>query len=122
MLGLGNDIIEIHRIEASIARHGHHFLNRVFTEHEQAYCSRHRVPGPHFAGRFAAKESVIKTLGKGFRNQFSWLDIEIRNTEEGQPYPLLSPRLNTAFDHPQILVSISHCREYAVATALWMKK
>lgn len=120
MKGLGTDIIEISRIRASIARHGQHFLDKVFTQHEQDYCLKHRDAGPHFAARFAAKEAVVKAFGTGFRDGISWLDIEIQNTPQGQPQAVLSPRLNEMLGSPQLLLSMSHCREYAIATAIWL--
>lgn len=118
--GVGNDIIEISRIRASIARHDRHFLNKIYTKHEQDYCFRYQDPAPHFAGRFAAKEAIVKALGTGFRVGISWLDIEIQNTPEGKPYPILSAALNNAFDQPELLIAISHCREYATATAIFI--
>lgn len=119
MRGIGTDIIEIDRIRASIARHREHFLNRIYTTYEQDYCLHYSDPAPHFAGRFAAKEAVIKALGTGFRHGFTWLDIEIRNDNEGKPEVLLSQQLRAAYSDPQIMVSISHCRNYATATAIW---
>ncbi len=116
--GIGNDIIEISRIKASIARHERRFLDKIFTPNEQAYCLRYRDPTPNFAGFFAAKEAIVKALGTGFRSEITWLDIEISHDHLGKPEPVLSSRLNAAFCNPQILISISHCREYATATAL----
>lgn len=116
--GLGTDIIEIQRIRDGIKRHRQHFLDRIYTQQEQEYCLRYRDSGPHFAGRFAAKEAIVKALGKGFRKQFSWLDIEILNNSEGKPDIFLSRELGAEFNDPKILLSISHCRDYAVATAI----
>lgn len=121
VLGLGNDIIEIDRIEASIARHGSRFLDRIFTTEEQAYCRRHQDAPRHFAGRFAAKEAIVKALGVGISVSISWLDIEILNDGNGKPAVQLSPKVQEEFHHPQIQVSISHCKKYATAVALWTK-
>lgn len=115
--GTGVDIIEISRIRESIKRYQSHFLNKIFTEYEQQYCMKHRDPAPHFAGRFAAKEAIVKALG-GFREQLAWTDIEIRNDAGGQPKVLLSPHIHEALLAPQFLISISHCREYATAIAI----
>jgi holo-[acyl-carrier protein] synthase len=120
--GLGTDIIEIQRIRAGIERHKEHFLNKLFTPEEQNYCLSYRDPGPSFAGRFAAKEAIIKALGKGFRKEFTWLDIEILNNAEGKPIVYLSAEMNKIFNKPQFLLSISHCREYAMATAIWLQQ
>lgn len=116
--GIGTDIIEISRIRASISRHHEHFLNKIFSVQEQEYCLRHHDAAVHFAGRFAAKEAVIKAIGVGFSAGFSWLDIEIHNNKDGKPEVLLSSMLNKMLKHPQILISISHCREYATSTAI----
>jgi holo-[acyl-carrier protein] synthase len=116
--GVGTDIIEIKRIEASITRFGQRFLDRLFTTNEQAYCLSHRDPHPRFAGRFAAKEAVVKALGTGFRDGISWLDIEILNDSQGKPSAILSPELQEAFNSPKIHLSISHCRDYATAFAV----
>lgn len=115
--GIGNDIIEISRIRASILRHKQHFLDRVFTSREQEYCLRHKDAAPYFAGRFAAKEAVVKALGTGFRDGISLTDIEILNNSQGKPQVTLSASLALRFGFPNVLISISHCREYATAVA-----
>jgi len=116
--GLGNDIIEIDRVRASIERHGLHFLNRLFSSKEQDYCYKYQDPAPHFAGRFAAKEAIAKALGTGFGEHLSWHDIEIINDEHGKPIVHLSDTQKKKHNNPQILLSISHCNEYALATAI----
>jgi holo-[acyl-carrier protein] synthase len=120
--GLGTDIIEIDRMGQSIERHGHHLLNRLFTIREQDYCFKYKNPIPHFAGRFAAKEAIVKALGTGFGAQVVWHDIEILNEEKGKPEVLLSPFLVESFKDPLLLVSISHCEKYATAVAIWSSK
>jgi len=117
--GLGNDIIEIDRMRQSIDRHGLHFLNRLFTQREQDYCYKFKDPVPHFAGRFAAKESIVKALGTGFGAQVSWHDIEVLNDELGKPIVTLTPTLQKQFNNPTILVSISHSSTHATAVAIW---
>ncbi len=117
--GVGNDIIEIERMRQSIERHGHHLLNRLFTIREQDYCFKYKDPVPHFAGRFAAKEAIVKALGTGFGADIVWHDIEIINSESGKPEVLFSSNLNNTFENPDILVSISHCDRYATAVAIW---
>lgn len=116
--GIGTDIIEISRIRNSIARHGSHFLNKIYTQAEQEYCLAYNDAAPHFAARFAAKEAISKAIGTGIRDQVSWLEIEVRNQKNGQPHPILSKELDAFLQHPRFLLSISHCREYAVATAI----
>jgi holo-[acyl-carrier protein] synthase len=117
--GIGNDIIEISRIQRIIDRFGYKFLDKIFTKEEQRYCLKHRDSTRHFAGRFAAKEAIVKALGTGFQHGISWLDIEIRNTADGKPFVTLSPKLQNEWNHLHILVSISHSREYATAVALY---
>ena len=116
--GIGNDIIEISRIKGVMERQGQRFLDRVFTLKEQQYCLQHKEPERHFAGRFAAKEAIVKALGTGLKDGLIWLDFEIVNDEKGKPVVNLSPSIQKIFHHPVILISISHCKEYATAVAI----
>lgn len=118
--GLGTDIIEIDRIRDSVARHGAHFIDKIFTQAEQDYCTRYNDPLPNYAGRFAAKEAVVKALGTGFGKDIACLDVEIINDRHGKPSVCLSSRCSAELGDPKILVSISHCRLYATATAIWV--
>lgn len=117
-MSLGSDIIEVKRVEASIARYGKRFLDRLFTPEEQDYCLKHRDSARHFAGRFAAKEAIVKALGTGISQEIGWLDIEIINDGRGKPRVQLSPQANGHFSDPRIELTISHCRDYAMAVAL----
>jgi holo-[acyl-carrier protein] synthase len=121
ILGIGNDIIEVVRIKDNIERYKDRFLNRIFTSNEQNYCLSRKEPSLHFAGRFAAKEAIVKALGTGFSSGISWLDVEICHDERGKPLVACSSKLNDLFNSPHISVSISHCREYATAFAIWTK-
>ena len=76
IIGLGTDIVEVDRIQKMIADHGAHFLERVFTAGEIAHCQPRRESAPHYAGRWAAKEAVMKVLGTGFTNEVGWTEIE----------------------------------------------
>lgn len=118
--GLGTDIIEIDRVRKSIERHGLHFLNRLFSQKEQDYCYKFKDPVPHFAGRFAAKEAIVKAFGTGIGAQASWLDLEILHDDHGKPLVHLTKEALSHFGKGQILLSISHCESYATATAIWM--
>jgi holo-[acyl-carrier protein] synthase len=118
--GLGNDIIEIERLRQSIERQGEPFLNRLFTKKELDYCRKFQDPVPHFAGRFAAKEAIVKAFGTGFVAKVQWHDIEVLNDKSGKPVVFLSTALQERFEQPHIIVSISHCIEYATAVAIWM--
>src|ERR1051325_8963088 len=86
IIGHGIDIIETARIRRSVSEHGQRFLERVYTTREQEYCSRNQKRYyEHLAGRFAAKEAVLKVLGTGWRGGIAWTDIEIVSQPSGQP-------------------------------------
>ncbi len=116
ILGIGTDIVEIERVKKAVAKEA--FVSRVFTEAEAAYCrSRGAGMAESFAGRFAAKEAVLKAFGTGLR-EGRMLDIEIVNDELGCP----RLKLHGAFDKlagrmgvSRAWLSISHAREYATA-------
>ena len=120
ILGIGNDIIEIDRIKKSYDRHGYRFLTKLFTEKEQDYCLKHKDPIPHLAGRFAAKEAIVKAIGTGFGEYASWLDIEIVNDNYGKPQVFFSKTLNKKTINTEIMISISHCESYSTAVAIWI--
>lgn len=119
--GIGNDIIEIGRIRKTIERYGPHFHKKIFNEKELDYCLKHRDPAVPLAGRFSAKEAIAKALGTGFGKDVSFLDITIVNDKLGRPYPLFSDTFNQTFESPKILISISHCKIYATAVAIWVE-
>lgn len=116
--GLGTDIIEIDRIRLVIQRHKERFIMRLLTENERAYCAKYRDQVPRIAGRFAAKEAIFKAFGTGLKGDISWQDIEVMNDVEGKPEVKLSERLQNSFLGTTLLVSISHCKLYATATAI----
>tara|TARA_R110002095_G_scaffold196350_2_gene175207 strand:- start:133 stop:519 length:387 start_codon:yes stop_codon:yes gene_type:complete len=121
IVGLGTDIVEISRIGQMIERHGDTFLNRVFTETENEYCGSKKNKEQHYAGRWAAKEAVMKTLGTGFIKGIGWKDIEIINLKSGKPTIVISGgvKLHAAeMGITEILITISHSREFATATAI----
>lgn len=121
IIGLGTDIVEIVRIGRMVERHGERFLNRVFTEDEIRYCQLRRESYQHFAGRWAAKESVMKALGTGFIRGISWKDIEVRSHTSGRPTISLAGGARELAERMRIsdvLITISHCRAYATATAI----
>ena len=90
VLGVGTDITECLRIAQMIERHGELFVGRVYTPVEIEYCRSRKMATQHFAGRWAAKEAVLKALGTGWRRGISWRDIEIRNAPGGRPQAALS--------------------------------
>ena len=85
ILGLGSDIIDIRRIEKTIARYGDRFLARVFTDTERAKSDRRANRAASYAKRFAAKEACSKALGTGFRNGVFWRDLGVVNLPSGKP-------------------------------------
>ena len=115
-ISCGTDIIEIERIKKSIIDLEDKFLNKIFTEKEITYCmSKKNQRYQHFAARFAAKEAVFKSISKKVNNKLEWKNIEITNDINGKPY------VNLKYDIKEIEnidISISHCKEYAVATAI----
>jgi len=120
ILGLGNDILEIERVRNALKEHGNHFLCRLFTPQEQAYCLKYKDPVPHLAARFSAKESIAKALGTGFGKHLSWLDMEILNDSLGKPHVTFSPKINSQFNSPHFQISISHCTLYVATIAIWL--
>ena len=85
ILGLGNDIIDIRRIEATLERFGDRFLDRVFTDIERTKSDRRRLRAASYAKRFAAKEACAKALGTGLRNGVFWRDMGVVNLPSGRP-------------------------------------
>lgn len=112
----GTDIIEIERIKQSIEKLGENFLNRVFTKKEIEYCeSKKKQKYQHYAARFAAKEATFKAISRQIDDKYSikWKDFEIENDEQGRPkINFIQMKLEGVED---IDISISHCKNYAVA-------
>ncbi|MEM8950770.1 MAG: holo-ACP synthase [Pseudomonadota bacterium] len=86
ILGIGTDLIDICRIERTIARFGDRFIDRVFTEIERQKSERRSAPAAAFSQRYAAKEACAKALGTGFREGVFWRDIGVDNWPSGQPF------------------------------------
>ena len=121
ILGIGTDITECLRIARMIERHGELFVNRVYTSEEIKYCQSRKQSTQHFTGRWAAKEAIMKALGTGWRRGITWCDIEVRNEPGGRPVVAVRGGAKEVVEQlgiAEILVSISHCRSYATATAI----
>ena len=119
----GVDIIEISRIKESIESLGEVFLNRVFTTKEIEYCeSKGKAKFQHYAARFAVKEATFKAISEDIKNKYDylWKEIETLNDEQGRPYTQISILKNDKIEN--IDVSISHCKEYAVANVVILYK
>ena len=85
ILGIGNDLIDIRRVEKSLDRFGGRFVERIFTETEQRKSDRRANRAASYARRFAAKEACSKALGTGFRNGVFWRDLGVVNLPSGKP-------------------------------------
>ncbi|MBK8989344.1 MAG: holo-ACP synthase [Chloroflexi bacterium] len=117
MLTSGVDMIEIARLERSVARHGQRFLDRVFTPQEQVYCAGQSAS---LAGRFAVKEAVAKALGTGI-GDVGWKDIEVVGAQNGRPTLVLhrqARQLAEQLGLDEWSISISHTDKLAVALAV----
>lgn len=90
IIGLGNDLIDIRRIERTLERYGDRFIDRVFTPVEKAKSERRRARAASYAKRFAAKEACAKALGTGFRRGVFWRDLGVVNLASGKPTMLLT--------------------------------
>lgn len=121
IIGHGMDLIETQRIDRIRQEHPDRFLERILTPRERAYCERRKFPLPHIAGRFAAKEAILKALGTGWRGQIAWTDMEILNDEAGKPQVALSGHTEViarGLGVSRILLSITHTEHYASASAI----
>jgi len=122
-LSIGIDITEVNRIE-QLAEEHEQFLARVYTKREINYCNRKKNKYQHFAARFAAKESVLKALGVGWSQEIKWTDIEIVNDLNGRPrintYGVVK-RMMEQREIKEILISLSHISQYAIASAQLVK-
>jgi holo-[acyl-carrier protein] synthase len=90
IIGLGSDLIDIRRIEKTIARHGERFLGRIFTQLERAKSDKRAQRAASYAKRFAAKEACSKALGTGLRRGVFWRDMGVVNLPGGKPTMKLS--------------------------------
>ncbi len=119
----GVDIIEISRVKESIESLGERFINRVFTEKEIEYCeSKKAQKYQHYAARFAAKEATFKALSWKLEDKYAicWKDIEVVDNEQGRPsLNIIGMNLD---DIENIDISLSHCKEYAVANVTVLTK
>jgi holo-[acyl-carrier protein] synthase len=121
ILGVGIDIIEVGRIQASYEKFGDRFLKRILHDNEIAYCLSHKMPGPFLAARFAAKEAISKAFGTGIGAQLSWQDMEVAKRESGEPYLILhgnGEKLLAERGGRAVLISLSHTQEHATAVAI----
>lgn len=120
LIGIGADIIEISRIKSVLLRHGGRFAERILTEEEQAYCSSMAHPEKHIAARFAAKEAVSKCFTTGIGAELGWKSVSVYHGPRHQPLVRLDEKGETLLAHvgaTQILLTLSHTENYAMAVA-----
>lgn len=120
LLGLGCDLIEIERIRSVMLRHGDRFAERILTAEEQAYCSSMAHPHKHIAARFAAKEAVSKCFTTGISGEFGWKSVSVYHGERHEPLVRLDASgqaLLARVGATQVLLSLSHTENYAMAVA-----
>ncbi|WP_339067769.1 holo-ACP synthase [Fusobacterium animalis] len=119
IVGIGNDIIEIERIEKAISKEG--FKDKIYTQRELENIKKRGNRAETYAGVFSAKEAISKAIGTGFR-EFSLTNLEILNDDLGKPYVVVSEKLDKIIkskkEDYQIEISISHSKKYAIAMAI----
>ena len=119
IVGIGNDIIEIERVEKSISKEG--FIAKVYTQREIENIVKRGNRAETYAGIFSAKEAISKAIGTGVR-EFALTDLEILNDDLGKPYVIVSNKLNKIIqrkkENYQIEIAISHSKKYATAMAI----
>ena len=121
----GIDLVDFARIEEMVNRHGQRFLDRVFTPNEQDYAKKNKNRIEKYAGRFAAKEAVLKMIGTGWRGKIAWTDIEVVNDLSGQPMVNISGEVKAIAEKlgvGQISISITHTSNFAICSAVSLRK
>jgi holo-[acyl-carrier protein] synthase len=124
IVGIGLDLVKIDRIRSIAERWQARFLDRLYTKAERRYCLARPSPHASFAGRFAAKEAVLKALGTGWSDGIRWQDIQVLNDRTGRPRATVTGRVKTLMKRAGITdihISLSHDTDYAVAQAVLTK-
>ncbi len=122
IVGLGVDLIEIDRVKKAHLKHGQRFIDRIYTPQEAKYCLRKKDPYPSLAGRFAAKEAVIKAFGHGFGGRWKWIHIEVIRELSGKPNLKLAgimEKLRVERKINRVHLTIAHSKRDATATVLF---
>ena len=122
-IACGIDIIEIDRIKENIDKLENKFLNKIFTQKEIQYCEgKKKQKYQHYAARFAAKEACFKAISKNLKSKYdiTWQDIEVENDKNGKPQ-LHIKKVDTNLIE-NIDISISHCKQYAIANVVVLYK
>lgn len=122
IVGMGVDLIEIERVKWAHEKHGQRFIDRLFTAGEAKYCLRKKDPYPSLAGRFAAKEAVIKAFSHGFGGRWKWTQIEVVREISGKPTLQLTgimEKLRVERKINRIHLTLAHSKRDATATVLF---
>jgi holo-[acyl-carrier protein] synthase len=122
IVGLGVDIAEVARVKAAIERHGEVFLKRVYTPREREYCEGFKNKFERYAGRFAAKEAVMKALGTGWSRGVRWVDVEVVREKGGRPTIMLAGEASKVAERlgvKRIVMSITHTEAQALAQVIF---
>jgi holo-[acyl-carrier protein] synthase len=120
----GIDLVDFPRIEALIEKHDARFLDRVFTQREQSDAAAVKNNVEKLAGRFAAKEAVLKLIGTGWRGKIAWTDIEVVNNPLGQPIVEITGEVKRIADEAgieQLTLSITHTANFAIASVVALR-
>lgn len=121
----GIDLVECDRIAGLLAKHHDRFLRRVLTPAEIERAAQYKKSVPFVAGRWAAKEAILKTIGTGWRGKIAWTDMEILPNDLGEPMVTLNgetARRAEVLGITRMLLSITHTRQYAAASALGVRE
>ena len=122
IVGLGVDLIEIERVKHAHLKHGQRFIDRLFTPAEAAYCLKKKDPYPSLAGRFAAKEAVIKAFSHGFGGRWKWTHIEVVRQVSGKPtlkFTGIMEELRVQRNIDRVHLTIAHSKRDATATVIF---
>jgi holo-[acyl-carrier protein] synthase len=125
VIGLGADIVEVERIRGVLTRQGERFLQRVFTEEEQAYCGKMKFPHKHYAARFAAKEAISKAFTTGIGAELGWRSASIYHGPRNEPLVRLDEQgtaLLRKIGGTRVLVTLSHTDTNALAVAVILRE
>ena len=118
LIGLGSDLVDVHRIRGVRERQGDRFLERVFTEEERAYCAQMKFPDKHLAARFAAKEAVAKAFTTGIGNELGWKSISVYHGPRQDPRVRLDEKgaaLLKEIGATHVILTLSHTETAAMA-------
>ena len=120
MRSIGLDIVEVARITADLEKYGQRFIDRILGEREKALLAERQDREQFLAGRFAAKEAVVKALHPFLKDRPAWPVIEILRNDDGAPELVLPLEIESCLDGAKCMLSLSHEKHYAVAVAIFV--